>query len=292
MSLLDGNVASQRRRRVLILNGLERARAPSQDLRSLSRQPDEASSSGPRGARPRASRRRHPGPRRCRRLPDAGGGPRRRRLDELQQVAGAIVATRHDADRDLPRVSSTFRAGVPQLYVDIDRDKAKTPGRAARPGLHHAAGEPRLERTSTTSTSSAAPTRSASRPTRSSALTPRRHRPAEVRNRHGDMIPLGTLATVDAVVRPAADQPLQPVPVGRRSPAQPAPGVSSGEALALMEEIAAKTLPPGMGYRMDRHVVPGEGSVGGQIYSSSPWRCCWSTWCWPPSTRAGSRRSR
>ena len=70
----------------------------------------------------------------------------------------------------------------------------------------------------------------------------------------------------------------------------PAPGFSSGEAIELMEEIAAKTLPPGTGYEWTAMSYQ-EKIVGNQMYFVFGWRCCWSIWCSPGNTKAGSRRS-
>ena len=72
----------------------------------------------------------------------------------------------------------------------------------------------------------------------------------------------------------------------------PAPGTSSGQAIALMQEIADEELPRSMAYGLDRadlHATPG-GQHGD--CASSPWRWCSSSWCWRRSTKAGSCRWR
>ncbi len=64
--------------------------------------------------------------------------------------------------------------------------------------------------------------------------------------------------------RPVADQPVQSLSV--RDHHRPAgAGYSSGQSMALMEEIAAKTLPPGAGYEWTAMSYQ-EKVVGGQIY--------------------------
>ena len=78
-------------------------------------------------------------------------------------------------------------------------------------------------------------------------LQPEDIRRLEVRNRAGAMIPLGTLATVHQTLGP------QIVPRYNLSPSATitgaaAPGVSSGEALALMEQLASSQLPQSMGF--------------------------------------------
>jgi len=67
-----------------------------------------------------------------------------------------------------------------------------------------------------------------------------------VRNAQGQMIPMRSLAEVRLVVGPPAlirYNNLRAVTVQ----GSPAPGVSSGQALAAMEEVAARTLPAGYG---------------------------------------------
>jgi multidrug efflux pump subunit AcrB len=59
----------------------------------------------------------------------------------------------------------------------------------------------------------------------------------------------------------------------------------------LMEEIAAKTLPPGTGFEWTAMSYQ-EKVVGGQIYWAFGLACCWSISCWPDNMKAGTRRSR
>ena len=111
--------------------------------------------------------------------------------------------------------------------------------------------------TSTTSTSSAGRTRSASRPTSSSACSPRTSAGWKSATAQGQMVPLGTLVDVsDGSARRSSRATTSTR--RRRSPARPAPGFSSGQALDLMEQMAAKQAARRDGLRVDRHVVPGE----------------------------------
>ncbi len=69
----------------------------------------------------------------------------------------------------------------------------------------------------------------------------------QVRNKDGKMVPIGALAEL----KPALGSPLISLYNLYPSAAiigSPAPGFSSGEAMGLMEEIAAAVLPPGTGY--------------------------------------------
>lgn len=55
-------------------------------------------------------------------------------LGELQQVVGEMVSAAN-GQTSLAQVQSTFRAGVPQIYVDIDRVKAKSLKMSLEPHL-------------------------------------------------------------------------------------------------------------------------------------------------------------
>jgi len=68
-----------------------------------------------------------------------------------------------------------------------------------------------------------------------------------VRSSTGEMVPLQTLTTLESVTGPDAIQHYN----GLRSAdisGIPAPGHSSGQAIAAMEQVAAVTLPPGYSY--------------------------------------------
>ena len=65
--------------------------------------------------------------------------------------------------------------------------------------------------------------------------------------------------------RSGAHRPLQPLSRPRRSPACRPPDFSSGQVMSLLEQIAAKTLPPGMGTDWTAMSYQ-EAIVGNQIY--------------------------
>ena len=85
-----------------------------------------------------------------------------------------------------------------------------------------------------------------------------------VRNRDGQMIPLGTLVKITPIVGPSLISlyNLRPTATIIGLPAQ---GVSSGQALTLMEEIARRTLPPGTGLEWSAMSYQ-EKLVGSQMY--------------------------
>jgi hydrophobic/amphiphilic exporter-1 (mainly G- bacteria), HAE1 family len=78
-------------------------------------------------------------------------------------------------------------------------------------------------------------------------LTPRDIERLMVRNSQGDMIPLGTVATITPSVGPSLISLYNLYP-SATIVGLPAQGYSSGQSLNLMEQIADKTLPPGTGY--------------------------------------------
>jgi len=68
-----------------------------------------------------------------------------------------------------------------------------------------------------------------------------------VRNRDGNMIPLGTLLSIEPAVGPSLISLYNLYPSATLV-ALPARGISTGQTMTLMEQLAAQTLPPGSGY--------------------------------------------
>ena len=85
-----------------------------------------------------------------------------------------------------------------------------------------------------------------------------------VRNKDGDMIPLGTLATIVPAVGPSLISLFNLYPTATII-GLPAQGFSSGEVLKLMEEIAGRTLPAGTGFEWSAMSYE-EKLVGNQMY--------------------------
>src|SRR5260370_15968775 len=85
-----------------------------------------------------------------------------------------------------------------------------------------------------------------------------------VRNSQGDRVPLGTVAKITPSVGPSLISLYNLYPSATVI-GLPAQGYSSGQSMTLMEEIAAKTLPPGTGFEWTAMSYQ-EKVVGGQIY--------------------------
>src|SRR5262249_26851539 len=160
-----------------------------------------------------------------------------------QVLRGLTVAANQEPQ--LNRVFSTFSATNPSIYLDIDRDKVQILGvqlSAVFQALQTSLGGYFVNsinlfaRTWQVQVQAEANDRS-----RVDDI----YR-INVRNAEGKMIPLRSLLEVRVVVGPPAlirYNNLRAVTVQ----GSPAPGVSSGQALKAMEEVAAKTLPAGYG---------------------------------------------
>jgi len=166
-------------------------------------------------------------------------------LNELQQVVQEMVDAAGGQTR-LSRVQSTFRAGVPQIYVDVDRTKAKTLGVSldtifstmqAALGSAYVNDFNKFGKTYQVRVQADQPFR----------LEPDDIRRLEVRNDSGQMIPLGTLCTIQRTLGPHIVPRYNLYPAATINGAA-APGVSSGQALQIMEQLAESRLPQSMGY--------------------------------------------
>ncbi|MES2193557.1 MAG: efflux RND transporter permease subunit [Pseudomonadota bacterium] len=181
---------------------------------------------------------------------------------KLQAIAGAIVAN-GQSQSALQRVSSSFRSMVPQLDVEVDRVKIQT--------LHVTTDQIFSTLSSYMGSSFVNQFNKFGRTFQVYAqadaqfrLNPRDIEKLMVRNSQGDMIPLGTVATITPAVGPSLISLYNLYPSATVI-GLPATGYSSGQSMALMEEIAAKTLPPGTGFEWTAMSYQ-EKVVGGQIY--------------------------
>jgi hydrophobic/amphiphilic exporter-1 (mainly G- bacteria), HAE1 family len=85
-----------------------------------------------------------------------------------------------------------------------------------------------------------------------------------VRNKEGSMIPLGTLLKITPSVGPSLISLYNLYPSATII-GVPATGFSSGDAIILMEQIASKSMPPGMGFEWSALSYQ-EKLVGNQMY--------------------------
>jgi HAE1 family hydrophobic/amphiphilic exporter-1 len=181
---------------------------------------------------------------------------------KLQAITNTIVADAQTQSA-LQRVSSSFRSMVPQFDVEVDRVKTQT--------LHVTTDQIFSTLSSYLGSSFVNQFTKFGRTFQVYAqadsiyrLTPRDIENMMVRNSLGDMIPLGTVATIKPSVGPSLISLYNLYPSATVI-GLPATGYSSGQSMKLMEDIAAKTLPPGSGYEWTAMSYQ-EKVVGGQIY--------------------------
>ncbi|WP_243361388.1 efflux RND transporter permease subunit [Fundidesulfovibrio terrae] len=142
---------------------------------------------------------------------------------------------------ELARVSTTFGANVPQLHVELDRDKALAQGVAvgsvfevmqATFGAYYVNDFNKYGRTFRVTLQSEADFRD-----RPEAL-----RDVFVRTAKGEMIPLPSLVNVSQSSGPEVMERFNVFPAAKLM-GSPAPGFSSGQAMAAMEAVAKEVLP-------------------------------------------------
>ena len=181
---------------------------------------------------------------------------------KLQAVTNAVVANAQ-SQSGLQRVATSFRSDVPQFAVEVDRVKAQTlhvpvdqvfGTLAAYLGSSYVAQFNKFGRTFQIYVQADSQFR----------LRPADIENLSVRNQEGAMIPLGTLVKVTPSVGPSLITLYNLYPAATVI-GLPAQGFSSGQALTLMDQIAASTLPPGTGAEWTAMSFQ-EKAVGNQLY--------------------------
>ncbi|MBV9763313.1 MAG: multidrug efflux RND transporter permease subunit [Acidobacteriaceae bacterium] len=192
-------------------------------------------------------------------LEDRSGGD----IEALAQATDQLVAASHSRP-ELQNVISTFRNTVPQYKVNVDRDKVQTLGvpitdvynalqtflgglyvndfnRFGRTWRVYLQAEPDFRR------------------------QPSDINRFYVRTEQGDMVPLSTLAKTEAVVGPEVIYRYNRYRAVKIL-GSAAPGYSSGQAAAAMEDLA-KELPSGFGYEWTGTVYQQKLSEGKEGYT-------------------------
>ncbi|MBL8845899.1 MAG: multidrug efflux RND transporter permease subunit [Hyphomicrobium zavarzinii] len=163
----------------------------------------------------------------------------------LQQAVGAMMQKANQTP-GLQQVFSMFENSTPQLYLDIDRDKAQMLGVNVTDvftalqtylGSAYVNDFNLLGRTFRV-------TAQADSDFRTNAKDILNIR---VRNSAGDAVPLGTFTTVQDISGPSRVPRYNLYPAAELD-GSAAPGYSQGQAIDLMEKIAAETLPQGFSY--------------------------------------------
>ena len=182
-------------------------------------------------------------------------------LYQLQSVADDIVET-GNSQSGLAQLNSTFRANVPQVFVDVDRTKAKTmqvPLSSVFGTLQAYLGSAYVNDFTYLNRSYQVRLQAEAefRAQRADIAA------LDVRDASGQMIPLGALVDVRDEFGP---------PVVRRYNLYPsaavngsaAPGYSSGQALGLMEDLAENRLPAAFDFEWTGMSFQEKLAAGGQ----------------------------
>ena len=175
------------------------------------------------------------------RIEDRGGVGR----DQMQQFVQELSAD-GNAQTKLRGVASPYRAAVPQLYADVDREKAKKLGLSLQDvfstlsvNLGSAYVNDFNEFGRTWQVDVQAEGRFRQRADQVKLL--------QVRNASGDMIPLGSILNVAESMGPDRVIRYNLYPAASINGGN-APGTSTGEALSLVEDMIEKKNPQGIGF--------------------------------------------
>ena len=172
-------------------------------------------------------------------------------LDALQDRTQAVIAAAQRRG-EIGQVVSTFRAGVPQIYLNIDRAKAEKMGvkmndvfstLQANLGSVYVNDFNKFGRTYQVRVQADAAFRTDPSVIRRLEVPGRPDTP----NGPPKRVPLGTLLDVENQIGPQSVSRYNLYPVAAINGAA-APGVSSGDAIQAMEEVAGETLPATMGF--------------------------------------------
>ncbi len=170
-----------------------------------------------------------------------GGGT----AQDLSAALGGMVYAANQRE-ELSQAYTTFRANVPQLFVDLDREKAKTldvpiseifQTLQAQLGSYYVNDFNLFGRVYRVMIQAEGDARKQVEDI--AAL--------HVRSQTGEMVPLGTLIDVENTLGPVL---LNRYNMFRSATvtAVPAQGLSTGDAIRVLEEVAAESLPPGYSY--------------------------------------------
>ncbi|WP_182866490.1 efflux RND transporter permease subunit [Rhodopirellula sp. JC639] len=182
-------------------------------------------------------------------------------FDELQATTDALMSAA-SAQSNLASMNTSFRANVPQLFVEVNRTKAKTmnvPLGSVFATLQASLGSSYVNDFTYNNRSYQVRVQ-AEDEFRTSTDDINR---LEVRDASGQMVPLGSIVTIRDDFGPDVVRRYNLYPSAAVNGAA-APGVSSGQALELMEQIAAGQLPDSFGTAWTGMSYQEKAAAGGQ----------------------------
>ncbi|MGH7624201.1 MAG: efflux RND transporter permease subunit [Gemmatimonadaceae bacterium] len=160
--------------------------------------------------------------------------------------AAEALSARANQTGQFSGVYTSYQINVPQLFADVNRDRVKQQGVELSDlfqtlqiylGSVYVNDFNRFGRTYQVMAQADAPYRA----------TAEDIGQLKVRNAHGEMVPLGSLLSVKQSYGPDQVMHYNAYPSADIN-GGPAPGVSSGQAVATMEHLASESLPNGIGY--------------------------------------------
>ena len=164
---------------------------------------------------------------------------------QLQATAEDLVNA-GNGQSDLTGLNTTFRANEPQLFVEVDRVKAKSmdvPLQTVFGTLQAYLGSAYVNDFTYNNRSYQVRVQAEAK----FRATPEDIERLDVRDTSGKMIPISSIAAVKDEFGPSVVQRYKLYPSASIN-GSAAPGVSSGQALTMMEQMADSRLPPGFGY--------------------------------------------
>ncbi|MGI9372040.1 MAG: efflux RND transporter permease subunit [Hyphomicrobiales bacterium] len=164
---------------------------------------------------------------------------------ELAAALGGLIVTAN-GDKRLHNVFSTFAADTPQMFIDVDRDFAKTKGvginqifteLGANMGAYYVNDFNKFGRVYRVFVQA--------NETRRDTVTDIGD--VHVRNAEGDMLPLSVFTKIEPILGP---ETIERYNMFRSATVNgdAAPGFSSGQSILAMDELGSNTLPPGFTY--------------------------------------------
>ena len=166
-------------------------------------------------------------------------------VEALQQATADLIAKGNQAP-GLGGLFTTFRSGVPQFYLDVDRIRAKAMNVPLSDifdtlqiylGSLYVNDFNRFGRTYQVVAQADAKFR----------MLPADIGKLKTRNVDGEMVPLGSVLNAREINGPDKLTRYNMYPAAEINGA-PLPGISSGQAIAIMDKLASAELPPGFGY--------------------------------------------
>jgi hydrophobe/amphiphile efflux-1 (HAE1) family protein len=166
-------------------------------------------------------------------------------IEALQQVNGEMIAE-GNRQPGLAGLFTTFRAGVPQLFLDVDRTRAKSMDVSLKEifdtlqiylGSLYVNDFNAFGRTYQVVAQADSEFR----------MKPSDIAELKTRNLQGGMVPLGSLVDVKPIVGPDKITRYNMYPAAEIN-GSTLPGVSSGQAIEIMDKVLDAKLPPGFGF--------------------------------------------